>query len=374
MHIQLSSPDISQQDIDAVVAVMKTPTLSLGPKLVEFEQKVAAYVGTRHAVAVNSGTSALHCIIRGYEISGGDEVITTPFSFIASSNAMLFEQAKPVFVDIDPVTMNIDPQRIEDAVNNRTRAIMPVHVFGRAADMQPILDIARKHNLKIIEDSCEALGTSWRGKMAGAIGDCGAFAFYPNKQMTTGEGGIVVTDDDELAATARSLRNQGRGTGGAWLAHERLGYNYRLSDINCALGISQLERIDIFVQKRAEVADRYTQLLADVEEVITPPPYDEGTMSWFVYVIRLADRFGMAERDAVLDGLRSRGIGCNNYFTPIHLQPFYRQMFGYAEGNFSITESVAQRTIALPFYNNLAQDDQRTVVEALKDILASLKR
>lgn len=374
MHIQLSSPDISQQDIDAVVAVLQTPTLSLGPKLVEFERKIAAYVGTRHAVAVNSGTSALHCIIRGYGISGGDEVITTPFSFIASSNAMLFEQAKPVFVDIDPVTMNIDPQRIEEAVNNRTRAIMPVHVFGRAADMQPILDIARKHNLKIIEDSCEALGTSWRGKMAGAIGDCGAFAFYPNKQMTTGEGGVVVTDDDELADVARSLRNQGRGTGGAWLAHERLGYNYRLSDINCALGISQLERIDIFVQKRAEVARHYTQLLADVQEVLAPPPYAEGTMSWFVYVIRLADRFGMAERDAVLDGLRSRGIGCNNYFTPIHLQPFYRRMFGYAEGNFPITESVAQRTIALPFYNNLTQDDQRTVVEALKDILASLKR
>ena len=187
MRIQLSSPDISQQDIAAVVAVLQTPTLSLGPKLPEFEQMMAEYVGTRHAVAVNSGTSALHCIIRGMGIGEGDEVITTPFSFVASSNAMLFERAKPVFVDIDPVSMNINPDGIEAAITPRTRAIMPVHVFGRTADMQPIMEIARRHKLRVIEDSCEALGTSWRGKMAGAIGDCGAFAFYPNKQMTTGE-------------------------------------------------------------------------------------------------------------------------------------------------------------------------------------------
>ena len=374
MRIQLSSPDISQQDIAAVVAVLQTPTLSLGPKLPEFEQMMAEYVGTRHAVAVNSGTSALHCIIRGMGIGEGDEVITTPFSFVASSNAMLFERAKPVFVDIDPVSMNINPDGIEAAITPRTRAIMPVHVFGRTADMQPIMEIARRHKLRVIEDSCEALGTSWRGKMAGAIGDCGAFAFYPNKQMTTGEGGMVVTDDDDLARMSRSLRNQGRGDAGAWLAHERLGYNYRLSDINCALGITQLSRIDDFVQKRAAVADRYTRMLAQVDEVITPPAYTEGTMSWFVYVIRLADRFAMADREAVLEGLRKRGIGCNNYFSPIHLQAFYREQFGYREGSFPITEFIAERTIALPFHNNLPEADQQVVVTALKDIIAGLGR
>ncbi len=372
MQINLAAPDIKQEDIDAVVAVLQTPTLSLGPKLPEFEQKMAAFVGTRHAVAVNSGTSALHCIIRGLGIADGDEVITTPFSFVASSNAMLFERAKPVFVDIDPLTMNIDATAIEAAITPRTKAIMPVHVFGRTADMQPILDIARRHNLRVIEDSCEALGTTWRGQMAGAIGHCGAFAFYPNKQMTTGEGGMVVTDDDNLAAMARSLRNQGRGDSGAWLAHERLGYNYRLSDINCALGITQLGRMPQFIQKRAEVAARYQRMLAEVDEVVPPPEYSEGTMSWFVYVIRLADRFTMQQRETVLDGLRHRGIGCNNYFTPIHLQPFYRQLFGHKEGDYPVTEFIAERTIALPFHNNLPESDQQTVVEALKEIVRSL--
>jgi len=372
MQINLSSPDINQADIDAVVAVLKTPNLSLGPKLPEFEEKLAAYVGTRHAVAVNSGTSALHCIIRALGIKDGDEVITTPFSFVASSNCVLFERARPVFVDIDPVTYNIDAGRIEAAITPRTKAILPVDVFGRPAQLDLIADVARRRGLLVIEDSCEALGSTYRGRPAGSFGHAAAFAFYPNKQMTTGEGGVVVTNDARLAALCRSLRNQGRGEAGAWLAHERLGYNFRLCDILCALGISQLARLDEFVAKRSAVAERYNRLLADLPEVVTPAPYADGRMSWFVYVIRLADRLGRADRDALMKGLRERGIGTNCYFTPIHLQPFYRELLGTKEGDFPVTEHVADRTLALPFHNNLAEADQRTVVAALRDILGRL--
>jgi len=373
MKINLSAPDISQADIDAVVAVLQTPNLSLGPKLPEFEEKFADYIGRRFAVAVNSGTSALHLSIRGLGITAGDEVITTPFSFIASANCILFDNAKPVFVDIDPDDYNIDVGRIEEAITPQTKAILPVDVFGRPARLERIEEIAERHGLMVIEDSCEALGSTYKERMAGSFGRCGHFAFYPNKQITTGEGGLLVTDDEDLARVARSLRNQGRGDGAGWLAHERLGYNYRLSDINCALGISQLARLPEFIEKRAAVADRYAALLADVDGVHLPAPYADGTMSWFVYVIRLADCFSRADRDAVLDALRSQGIGCSNYFTPIHLQSFYREQLGTAEGDFPVTEAVADRTIALPFYNNIGEADQQTVAEALRDALDGLK-
>lgn len=373
MQINLSSPDVNQDDIDAVVAVLKTPNLSLGPKLPEFEEKIAAYVGTQHAVALNSGTSVLDCALRGLEIAEGDEVITTPFSFIASSNCILFQGARPVFADIDPATYNIDPAKIEAAVTERTRAILPVHVFGLPADMDAICDIADRHNLLVVEDSCEALGSTYKGRRVGSIGACGAFAFYPNKQMTTGEGGVLVTDDAELARVVRSLRNQGRAEGGGWLAHERVGYNFRLCDILCALGISQLARLDEFIDLRAEVARRYHSLLADVPEVVVPPTATGGErMSWFVYVIRLADRFSRGDRDAVLQGLQDRGIGCRDYFSPIHLQPFYQETLGTGEGDFPVTERVAERTIALPFHNRLPEEDQRTVVSVLREVLAGL--
>jgi perosamine synthetase len=370
MRIPLSSPDISQADIDAVVSVLKTPTLSLGPRLPEFEEKLAAYVGCRHAVALNSGTSALHLSVRALGIGPGDEVITTPFSFIASANCILFEGACPVFVDIDPTDYNIDVSQIESAVTPQTKALLVVDVFGRPARLDAIELLAQQHGLLLIEDSCEAIGSTYKGRMAGSFGECGHFAFYPNKQMTTGEGGANVTNNDDLAAMARSMRNQGRGEGGAWLAHERLGYNYRLSDINCALGITQLQRLDEFVAKRAAVAERYNQLMADMDQVITPAPYADGTMSWFVYVIRLADRFGRDRRDALIQGLRDRGIGASNYFSPIHLQPFYRQEYDYAEGDFPVTEFTADRTVALPFHNNLPADDQRIVVDAVRELLS----
>jgi perosamine synthetase len=243
IKIPLSNPDIVRKDIEYVVKVLETANLSLGPKLPEFENKIADYVGAKYAAAVNSGTSALHLIIRALEIKDNDEVITTPFSFISSANCVLFERGKPVFVDIDPLTLNIDVNLIEKKITKRTKAILAVDVFGHPAEWKSLKRIGKKHNLKLIEDSCEAIGAEYRGKKAGTLGDAGAFAFYPNKQITTGEGGIIVTNNKALADLCRSMRNQGRDSRGGWLSHKRLGYNYRISDINCALGIAQMRRI-----------------------------------------------------------------------------------------------------------------------------------
>ncbi|HUU31347.1 MAG TPA: DegT/DnrJ/EryC1/StrS family aminotransferase [Phycisphaerae bacterium] len=371
-RVPLARPDISQDDIDAVVAVLKTPYLSLGPKLPEFERAFAEFLGLRHAVAVNSGTSALHLIVRALGLGPGDEMITSPFTFVATANCALFEGAKPVFVDIDEKTWNMDTSKIEAAVTERTKLLMPVHIFGRPMPMDAVMRIGEKHRLPVVEDACEALGATYKGRKAGAFALASTFAFYPNKQMTTGEGGMVVTDDDRLADLCRSMRNQGRDPSGGWLAHARLGYNYRLSDLNCALGLSQLARLPQFVAARARVADRYIKKLADVDELVMPAPCADGTMSWFVFVIRLADRFSQKQRDAVLDHLRGQGIGTNNYFSPVHLQPFYREQFGYKPGDFPVTEKIAARTIALPFYNRLSEKDQDLVVKTLKDALVKL--
>jgi len=371
-RVPLARPDISQDDIDAVVAVLKTPHLSLGPKLPEFERAFADVLGLRHAVAVNSGTSALHLIVRALGLGAGHEMITSSFTFVATANCALFEGAKPVFVDIDEATWNMDTRKIEAAITERTKLLMPVHIFGRPMPMDEVLRIGRARGIPVVEDACEALGATYKGRKAGSFALASTFAFYPNKQMTTGEGGMVVTDDDRLADLCRSMRNQGRDPSGGWLAHARLGYNYRLSDLNCALGLSQLARLPQFVAARGRVADRYIEKLADVDELVVPAPYADGTMSWFVFVVRLADRFSQAQRDAVLDYLRGQGIGTNNYFSPVHLQPFYRERFGYKPGDFPITEKIAARTIALPFYNRLTEKDQDLVVKVLKDALARL--
>jgi len=365
--IPLSSPDLTQEERDCVLEVLNGSELSLGPRLPAFEQAIADRTGARHAIAVNSGTSALHLCVKAAGIGEGDEIITTPFSFVASANCALFERAVPVFVDIDPDTWNIDVARIEDAITPRTKAILPVHVFGRPCPMDPILRIAARHGLKVIEDSCEAIGATCNGKSAGTLGQSGTFAFYPNKQITTGEGGAIVTDDDEVARLCRSWRNQGRGESGAWLQHERLGYNYRLSEMNCALGLVQLSRMDEILAMRALAASTYTTVLQDlVPDVITPAPAAPGdTISWFVYVVRLPDEFSMAARDSVVHDLRRRGVACNTYFSPIHLQPFYREMFGYKSGDFPITEHIAGRTIALPFFNRLTHQQIEMVCGAL---------
>ena len=370
-RVPLARPDISQDDIDAVVSVLRTPHLSLGPKLPEFEQAFASFMGLARAVAVNSGTSALHLLVRALGLGPGDEMITSPFTFIASANCALFEGARPVFVDIDETTWNMDAERIEPAVTGNTKLLLPVHIFGRPMPMDRVMEIGLARGIPVVEDACESIGATYQGRLAGAFGLATTFAFYPNKQMTTGEGGMIVTDDEPLADLCVSLRNQGRDAGAGWLAHARLGYNYRLSDINCALGISQLARLGEFIEARAGVAERYLEQLADIEELVLPPPYTDGKMSWFVFVVRLADRFTQEQRDAVLADLRDQGITCSNYFTPVHLQPFYADL-GYRPGDFPVCEKVAARTLALPFYNRLTEADQDLVVESLKSALRRL--
>jgi len=379
MQVPLSSPDIIDKDIEAVVGVMKTRFLSIGPKVVEFENRMSEYTGVKYAVAVNSGTSALHLIIRGMGIGEGDVVITTPFSFIASSNCILFERAKPLFVDIEEETLNLDADRVEEKLKSmsgeelaRVKALLVVDAFGQPADWDRFKEIGKKYNLKLIEDSAEALGSEYKGKRAGSLGEVGVFAFYPNKQISTGEGGILVTDDEELARLARSMRNQGRGEGGGWLDHERLGYNFRMDELSAALGCSQMERIKEILDKRAKVAGMYGEKLAEVEEVQVPyiAPY-VSRMSWFVYVIRLERG---VDREGVIKYLNEEGVQCKPYFTPIHLQPFYRKMFDYKEGDFPVTEDVTGRTIALPFFNNLREEQIDYVVGKLREGIAKNSR
>ncbi|MDD5646604.1 MAG: DegT/DnrJ/EryC1/StrS family aminotransferase [Candidatus Bipolaricaulis sp.] len=364
MAIPLARPEVTDGDIAAVVEVLKSDRLALGPKLVGFEEAVAAYVGVRHAVAVNSGTSALHLLVRSLGLGEGDEVITTPFSFIASTNCILFERARPVFVDIDPVTLCIDPQQIETAITPRTKAILAVDVFGHPADWDAIERIAAARGLVLIEDSAEALGTSVNGRHCGSFGRAGIFGFYPNKQITTGEGGVLVTDDASLAGTCRSLADQGRGDGG-WLSHVRLGYNFRLDEMSAALGLSQLARIETIVADRARVAGWYLDGLQNVEGVVLPTVLPGVRMSWFVFVVRLSRVFTRSDRDRILGELARHGIGCRNYFQPIHLQPYIRQLLGARKGDFPVTEAVGDRSISLPFYNRLERENVDRVVEAL---------
>ena len=379
MKIPLSSPDIVEKDIEAVVGVMKTRFLSIGPKVVEFEKRMGNFAGTKYAVAVNSGTSALHLIIRGLGIGEGDMVITTPFSFIASANCILFERARPLFVDIDEQTLNLDPNKTDEQLGKMSReeldkvkAMIVVDAFGQPADWDRFTEIAKRYNLLLIEDSAEALGSEYKGRKCGTFGEAGVFAFYPNKQITTGEGGILVTDDAELARLVRSMRSQGRGESGEWLDHERLGYNYRMDELSSALGCSQMERIEEILDKRAKVASMYGEKLAEVEEVQVPfiAPY-VSRMSWFVYVVRL--RRGI-DRDRFIKYLNEEGVQCKPYFTPIHLQPFYRKMFGYKEGDFPITEDVTGTTIALPFFNNLKEEQIDYVVKKLRCGITSVRR
>lgn len=373
--IPLSKPWIIEEDIKAVEEVLRTPYLSLGPKLEEFEKKITDISKTKYAVAVNSGTSALHLIIRSLGIKDGDEVITTPFSFIASSNCILFERAKPVFVDIRKGTYNIDSDLIEEEITEKTKAILGVDVFGQPAEWDKIEKIAEKYKLYVIEDSCEAIGSEYKDKKAGSFGVAGVFAFYPNKQITTGEGGVVVTDNEKIYRLSRSMRNQGRGEDESWLYHTSLGYNYRISDINCALGISQLNRLDKIIDMRNAVSKIYSQKLLETEEVITPyVSLNTTRMSWFVYVIRLKDNFDERKRDIIIDKLGKRGIETRNYFEAIHLQPFYVEQFGFKKGDFPITEFVSERMIALPFYTTMREEEINYVVSNLKEVILEVKK
>lgn len=368
MEIPLSRPDITQAERDAVHEVLCTPNLSLGPKVPEFEQLFCQYLGCRYALAVNSGTSGLHLVLRAMGIGAGDEVITTPFSFIASSNCILFDGGRPVFVDIDPETWNIDPARIESAITSRTRAIIPVDVFGQPVDMDSIRQIADKHGLRVLEDSCEALGATYKGRQAGTLGDAGVFGFYPNKQMTTGEGGMIVTSDETIYKRSVAMRNQGR-EGMGWLGHARLGYNYRLSDINCALGIAQMRRLEEILARRRNVAEMYVSRLSDDKRIRLQRILPDCRISWFVMVVRLNDDYSAADRDRIIESLRQQGIGSSNYFPPIHLQPFYVQEFGYKRGMLPICETLSDRTLALPFHSLLTEADVDRTCQALFKLL-----
>ena len=385
MRISMSSPDLTQAEIDAVQRVVSTRYLSIGPCVADFEERLAEYVGAKHGVAVNSGTSGLHLAIIAAGVGEGDLVVTTPFSFVASANCILYERGVPVFVDVDPSTGNIDPglvaQAIDDIARNApaakhwlppghrgaspgaVKAILPVDVFGQPADMDPIIETAREHGLTVIEDSCEAIGAEYKGRKAGTLGDVGVFAFYPNKQMTTGEGGMLVTDNKDWAALFASLRNQGRDVFDTWLNHTRLGYNYRLDEMSAALGAVQLGRLDGLLARRAQVAGWYNERLADQRSIQTPHISKETTrMSWFVYVVRIRPP---ATRSEVMRQLSSSDIPSRPYFTPIHLQPFYRKRFGYAPGAFVHTEELGETSLALPFSGVMTEDQVDTVCEHL---------
>ena len=374
--IPLSKPDIGPAEIDAVTEVLQSGTLSIGPRLEEFERKLATLAHRRHAVGVSSGTAGLHCAMIAAGVGPGDEVLTTPFSFVASANCILFVGATPVFVDIEPQTLNVDVDKLAAKINDRTKAVVAVETFGHPGGMIELEGVCRRHELTMIEDCCEGLGGHANGRAGdpksravGSFGRAGVFAFYPNKQITTGEGGMIVTDDDSFADLCRSLRNQGRD-GMEWLAHKRLGYNYRLSEINAAVGSVQMDRLPELLENRRRVANLYMQRLMTNRFLILPTLAEEDDLSWFVFVVRLNDLFDPGDRDAVIRHLRAEGVGCNNYFPPIHLQPFYRERFGFKPGDFPVTEYVSARTLALPFFGQMTSGEVDRACDALEASLA----
>lgn len=366
--IPLSQPDITQSDIDAVVEVLQTPTLSIGPKIDEFERRCAKVAGRRYGIGVSSGTAGLHAMMIAAGIGPGDEVITTPFSFVASTNCVLYVGAKPVFADIDPQTLNLDPDKAAAAITPRTKAIIAVEAFGNPGGMIEIEQVAQKNELILIEDACEGFGGQFGNRPIGSFGRAACFAFYPNKQITTGEGGMIVTDDDTFADLCKSLRNQGR-EGMNWLAHARLGFNYRMSEINAALGIAQVSRLDEILENRRRVAHRYMERLMTNRYLILPTLLDDTHMSWFVFVVRLNDLFEPADRDQIIRDIRAEGIGCSNYFPPIHLQPYIQQTLGTKPGDMPFCEYVSARTLALPFFTRMTERQIDHVCDVLEGTL-----
>ena len=359
--IPLARPNVTEHERACVQDVLQSQQLSRGPYLEAFEDAMAQRCGTEHAVAVSSGTGALHCIVAALDLPAGNEVITTPFSFVASSNVLLYEDLRPRYVDIDPSTYNLDVDRAADAITPETEAILAVDVFGVPADWPALSALADEHDLRLIDDACEAIGAAVEGRTIGGWGDAASFGFYPNKQITTGEGGCITTDDAALARRCRSLRNQGRSPQPAdRMRHDRLGYNYRL---------------DTLLDRRTAVADRYREALAPLaDDIVRPARPDGAERSWFVYVVRLRDHFAEDARDQLMAHLQANGIGCAPYFPPIHLQPHYRDRFGFAPGDFPVCEKVAARTLALPFYGSMSEEEVDRVTHELKEELPSLPR
>lgn len=360
--IPLARPDIGEREIELVTQVLRSDVLAIGPFAPRFEAAIATLAGRGEGVACSSGTAGLHMGVRALGIGDGDEVITTPFSFVASANCLLYERAIPRFVDIEEDSFGIDPDLVEAAASPRTRAILPVHVFGRPCRIHAIVALAQRHGWKMIEDSCEGLGSTVGDRPLGSFGDVAVFAFYPNKQITTGEGGMVVTDDPGLAETMRSLRNQGRDEDGTWLRHVRLGYNYRLDEMSAAVGVAQVERLPELRAGRARVVAAYERALGAHDWLRLPRAGAGELVDWFVYVVRL---HAEVDRDRVMDQLAELGVPSRPYFSPLHLQPFYRSTFGFKPGDFPVTERVASETLALPFSSQLTDDDVDYIASAL---------
>jgi len=368
--IPLSRPWLDEREEELVLEVLRSGRLSLGPWIERFEEEVAKRVGAPYAAALSSGTAGLHLLCRIAGLGPGDEVITSPLSFVASANCFILEGATPVFADVDPRTLNLDPAAVEAAVTGRTRAIVAVDMFGLPCELDALRAIAERHGLTLIEDACESIGAEYRGRPLGSHGPAAVFAFYPNKQMATGEGGVVTTHSEEEWQLLRSLRNQGRSyDGGGWFNHVRLGLNYRWTDVQAAIGLAQLEKLDRILELRAEAASRYEALLADVDGVTAPTAGDEERRrSWFVYVVELDPS---VDRAAVMDGLRAEGIATAEYVPCIHLQPYMRERFGFAEGLCPVAEGIASRTMALPFFTQIEVADQSRVVDVLGNALAA---
>ena len=367
-EIGLSAPFLGEREEELVLEVLRSGRLGLGPMTDRFEALLAERVGAPHVAAVSSGTAGLHLCVRLAGIGPGDEVVTTPFSFVSSANCVLFEGAHPVFADIDPETLNLDPAAVEAAITPRTKAILPVHIFGYPAELEAIEQIAERHGLAILEDACEALGAEYRGRTVGSSGHPAVFAFYPNKQMTTGEGGAVAVRSEEEWNLVKSLANQGRSDSGEWLTHARLGYNYRLDELSAAVGLAQLEKLDRILELRGEVAARYEALLAPIEGVETLIADDvHHRRSWFVYVVLLDES---VDRDGVIARLAEQGVAAKPYLPSIHLQPYYRERFGYREGALPVSEAASARSLALPFFTALAGEDQERIADSLVRALA----
>ena len=361
--IPLSAPWLGEREEELVLEALRSGQLSLGPMAERFEVALAERMGAARVAAVSSGTAGLHLAVRLTGVGPGDEVITTPLSFVASANCVLYEGATPVFVDVDPRTLNLDPAAVEEAVTGRTKAILVVDIFGYPAELDELRAIADRHGLAMIEDACEALGGTYRGRPIGSFDHPAVFAFYPNKQLTTGEGGAVAVGSDEEWELLKSLSNQGRVDSGEWLTHGHLGFNYRLDELSAALGLAQLERLDAILELRAEVARRYAELLEPVEGVELPAPDDdEHVRSWFVYVVRLAEGI---ERNAVMARLAEEGVASKPYLPCIHLQPYWRERFGTGESMLPEAEAASRQTLALPFHTQLAATDQERVAKAL---------
>jgi dTDP-4-amino-4,6-dideoxygalactose transaminase len=387
----MSAPDLTDEERNAVMEVLQTDRLSMGPQTTAFEAAAASLVGVKHGIAVSSGTAGLHLCIRAAGVKDADWVITTPFSFVATGNVMLYERAVPIFIDVDPVSGNLDAELVKNAAvdlvkggfaaegwiprkgihgDGKLKAIIPVDVFGQPANYDAMQTIAETHNLALIEDSCEAIGAEFNGQKAGSFGDAGIFAFYPNKQITTGEGGVIVTDRDDWAEIIRALRNQGRTPGDTWLDHTYLGYNYRMDEMSAAMGGVQLTRLDELLKKRANVASLYAENLKGMTGVETPVLLPSTSrMSWFVYVIRLDQEI---DRAMVIHQLGERGVPSRPYFSPIHLQPFYREQFGYREGDFPIAEDLGKRSLSIPFSGIMTKNQIEYVCGTLRDVLANI--